>query len=369
MHVMTPLSLTTAMIIAASAWAAPTAAPSVEVQQAIRAAEQLSLAFEAAATRVGPSVVKIGTAGIVPANANPWTRRRGTMMVESTGSGIIISPDGHVLTNAHVVSQADRVIVTLHDGRRFEAESVGIDHGADLAVLRIDATKLHPAELAHNTTPRIGQWVLAVGSPFGLGHSFSAGIVSATGRSNLGLSEFEHLIQTDAAINPGNSGGPLVDLHGRVIGINVAIKSISGSGSGVGFAVPADMVHRVATSLIEHGKVERGYLGVMLGQRDPHVQEQFGPDVPLCFIQQVEPNTPAQQAGLQAGDLLLRINNHPIRTHAQARHAIATCRPGESCFIEVQRNDTTIRASVVPADRRTAMEANLRQRRRGGQRP
>jgi serine protease Do len=199
MHVMTPLSLTTAMIIAASAWAAPTAAPSVEVQQAIRAAEQLSLAFEAAATRVGPSVVKIGTAGIVPANANPWTRRRGTMMVESTGSGIIISPDGHVLTNAHVVSQADRVIVTLHDGRRFEAESVGIDHGADLAVLRIDATKLHPAELAHNTTPRIGQWVLAVGSPFGLGHSFSAGIVSATGRSNLGLSEFEHLIQTDAA--------------------------------------------------------------------------------------------------------------------------------------------------------------------------
>lgn len=339
------LSLSSALLLGATH--EPNAEPP-NVAAAVAAADQLSLAFGSAADRIRPSVVKIA----VGMGERPWGRGRGRMMVRATGSGVILSADGHVLTNAHVVEDTDAITVILHDGRRVPATPVGLDGGADLAVLKIEATNLQPAELAHTQSAQIGQWVLAVGSPYGLGHSYSAGIVSATGRSNIGLSEFEHLIQTDAAINPGNSGGPLIDLRGRVIGINVAIKTASGAGSGVGFAVPADMVHRVASSLIDHGTVQRGFFGVGLWQLDPNnASDTVEADAPLCVIRSIEPGMPAQKAGLRSGDLLIRINNRPIRSRADARHAIATCPPGEACYVEVRRDNETFTTTVYPADR------------------
>ncbi|MCH2142336.1 MAG: trypsin-like peptidase domain-containing protein [Phycisphaerales bacterium] len=325
------------------------------VAAAVEAAEQLSLAFGSAADRIKPSVVKIAITDAVSMRRGPWSRGRGRMTVQATASGVILSADGHVLTNAHVVQDADVINVILHDGRRVEATPVGLDAGADLAVLQIEATNLQPAELAHTQNARIGQWVLAVGSPYGLGHSFSAGIVSATGRSNLGLSEFEHLIQTDAAINPGNSGGPLVDLRGRVIGINVAIKTNTGDSSGVGFAVPADMVHRVASSLINYGTVQRGFFGVRLWDRDPNDEATVDADTPLCVIRGVVADMPAQKAGLLSGDLLIRINDRAIRSAADARHAIATAPPGKACRVQVQRDDEMIQTTVYPADRNTSL--------------
>jgi len=315
-------------------------------------ASRLSNAFQHAAETIRPSVVRVATAEYTVRRT-----RRGRQVVpiyEGTGSGLIVSGDGHIVTNHHVVADADTIRVWLHDGRQFDATAVGTDAEADLAVIRIEAEDLTPATLADPTDVHVGQWVLAVGSPFGLSQSFSAGIISGTGRSNLGLSAFEHMIQTDAAINPGNSGGPLIDLHGRVLGLNSAIKSMSGTGSGVGFAIPVDMVHRVTSSLIGAGHVERGYFGVSLGQFvDDH-------DIPRCIITHVESGLPADTAGLMQGDVVLAIDERGIRSIADARHAIAVTPPGQACLVTIRRGDASHRVTVTPMTRPTLQQ--LRQR-------
>ena len=316
---------------------------------------QLSQAFQHAAEQIKPSVVRIGTAEVV-SHSKEYHRRAGVPFIEGTGSGLIISGDGYIATNVHVVADADIILVTLHDGRQFEAEAVGLDHQSDLAVVRIDAGDLTPAAFADPARTHVGQWVLAVGSPFGLSHSYSAGIISATGRSNLGLSRFEHMVQTDAAINPGNSGGPLIDLHGRVVGLNAAIRSLTGAGAGVGFAIPVDMVKRVCTSLIEHGDARRGFLGVSLQDLDPAVRETLGPDASLCLVRWVSPDMPAHAAGLEAGDVIQAINNLPIRSSADLMHAIAVLPPGDSCRITYRRGDQSRMTEAVltrrPTDQR-----------------
>jgi len=304
-------------------------------------AANLSKAFQSAAEQIKPSVVRIGT------GKTPVGRHRGMRpFIEGTGSGVVISQAGHVVTNLHVVRGADAVVITLHDGRRFEAEAVGIDHDADLAVLRIDAPDLTPATLAEDAPTQVGQWVLAVGTPFGLSHSYSAGIISATGRSNLGLSAYEHLIQTDAAINPGNSGGPLIDLHGRVVGLNTAIKTTTGTNAGVGFAIPVDMVRRVTESVIKDGHAEKGFIGVTLGER---LDETFG-DV-RCFVRAVSPGLPADQAGLRPGDTIIAVDERTVHTIAGARHAIAVAAPGEVCHVLIQRGDQSHVVGVKPISR------------------
>jgi len=318
-------------------------------------ATQLSQAFQHAAERIKPSVVRIGTAEVVahPEGHRPRARRP---FIEGTGSGLILSSDGYIATNFHVVADADIVLVTLHDGRQYEAEAVGLDQQSDLAVVRIESTDLTPATFANPNTSHVGQWVLAVGSPFGLSHSYSAGIISATGRSNLGLSRFEHLVQTDAAINPGNSGGPLIDLRGHVVGLNAAIKSTSGTGTGVGFAIPVDMLKRVTASLIEYGDARRGFLGVSLADLDPAVRETLGPDASLCLVRWVNTDTPAHAAGLQSGDVIQSINNRPIRSSADLRHVIAVLPPGETCTITYRRGDQSRLTEAVlirrPTDQR-----------------
>ena len=306
--------------------------------QPLAFADQLSQAFEQAAAHIKPSVVRIGTAEAMP-QSRRMRGRRGVPFIEGTGSGLIISTDGYIATNHHVIDGAVAIVVTLHDGRQYEATPVGIDRQSDLAVIRIEAAGLSPATFADPEALHIGQWVLAVGCPFGLEHSFSAGIVSATGRSNLGLSRFEHLVQTDAAINPGNSGGPLVDLRGRVIGLNAAIKSTTGTGTGVGFAIPVDMVERVCGSLIEFGAAQRGFLGVSLGDLDPALRGSLGPNASLCLVRWVDPTMPAAKAGLQAGDVIEAINSRPVRSSSEFSHAVAVLPPGELCQITYRRGD------------------------------
>jgi S1-C subfamily serine protease len=344
-HCITSLVVLTALTIMPAATAHPHDDPSPT-----DFATQLSDSFRVAAEHIKPSVVRIGTAKVLH-NSTTQPQRRGYPFVEGTGSGLIISADGHITTNYHVIEHADLIIVTLADGRQFEATTTGVDEQSDLAVIQIDAGDLTPATFAHSTGAHIGQWVLAVGCPFGLSHSYSAGIISATGRSNLGLSQFEHLVQTDAAINPGNSGGPLINLQGHVLAINTAIKTTTGTGAGVGFAIPIDMVRRVSGSLITHGTARRGFLGVSLQDRDPSVRSTLGPEASLCRIRWVNPEMPAHAAGLQAGDIIEAVNDRAIRSTADLMHAIAVLPPGEMCQITYQRDGVTKIASAQLAVR------------------
>ena len=345
-----PHSITSLVVLSALAFMPAAVAHPHDDPSPTDFATQLSHSFRNAAEHIKPSVVRVGTAEAIPRTSSQH-HRRGIPFVEGTGSGLIISADGHIATNYHVIEHADVIIVTLADGRQFEATTIGLDSQSDLAVIQIEATDLTPATFARSNDTHIGQWVLAVGCPFGLSQSYSAGIISATGRSNLGLSRFEHLVQTDAAINPGNSGGPLINLEGHVLAINAAIKTTTGTGAGVGFAIPVDMVRRVCGSLIEHGAARRGYLGVQLQDRDPAVRSTLGPEASLCWIQWVDPSMPAHAAGLQAGDVIEAVNDRSIQSTADLMHAIAVLPPGEMCHITYQRNGVTVTTSAKLAIR------------------
>ncbi len=298
-------------------------------------AEQLSLAFKSAVETIKPSVVRIATTDRVRS-------RRGFRVFEGAGSGVLISEDGHIVTNAHVVEGADQIIAVLHDGRQLEASIEGLDQAADLAVITIEADELVPAVFADPKNLHVGQWVLAVGCPFNLAPSFSAGIISGTGRAGLGLNSLEHMIQTDAAINPGNSGGPLIDLQGRIIGINAAISTASGINSGVGFAIPVDMVTQVTAAVIAGQPVARGFFGVRLVS---DVDEEEGQ---RCLIAWVGENAPAAKAGLEVGDVLLQVGPLRVRNRADAQHAIALLAPHAPATIVFEREGQRIESTIVP---------------------
>ena len=259
--------------------------------------------------------------------------------VEGQGSGFIVSKDGYILTNNHVVGDADEVSVRLQDGRELSAQLVGADRRSDVAVIRVDARDLPVLEPGDSDALEVGEWVLAIGSPFGLSHTLTAGIVSAKGRSSVGINDYENFIQTDAAINPGNSGGPLVDLNGKAVGMNTAIFSRSGGYMGIGFAIPINMVRNIMDQLIEHGRVTRGYLGVLIQDLTAELAESFGLETRGgVLIAAVTDDSPARRSGLMQGDVVVRFDDRPVREVGSFRNNVSLVTPGSKVEVVVIRD-------------------------------
>jgi serine protease Do len=315
--------------------------------------------FIAAAKTISPAVVSINATAIVesrseitPFEGTPFEfffrdlpLSRGPMVRRGVGSGTIVDTAGHILTNNHVVADADRVKVVLADNRELEARVVGTDPKTDIAVVKVDPgdAKLQAAVLGDSTALQVGEWVMACGSPFGLRQTVSAGIVSAVGRGSMGISEYEDFVQTDAAINPGNSGGPLVDLSGRVIGINTAIASSSGGNVGVGFAIPIEMAAKVMRQLLEHGKVTRGYVGLYIADVSEAMARSFGyRGDGGALVQDVAPDGPAARADVQFGDIIVERDGEPVSSSAELRNAIAATAPGTEIALKVWRDGKTL---------------------------
>lgn len=255
------------------------------------------------------------------------------------GSGFLITPDGYILTNNHVVGDADLVSVQMNDGREYEAKIVGTDPGSDLAVIKIDESDLPFLRLGSSEKLEVGDWVLAVGNPFGLSHTLTAGVVSAKGRSGIGLNDYEDFIQTDAAINPGNSGGPLVNLDAEVVGINTAIFSRSGGYMGIGFAIPVDMAKNIKTQLIEDGEVKRGRLGVYIQDMTKDLADSFGlEETTGILITQIVEDSPAEAADLKQGDIILEIDGDKVDRVANFRNRISLTAPGTKVKLTVLRD-------------------------------
>ncbi|HUH01922.1 MAG TPA: DegQ family serine endoprotease [Kofleriaceae bacterium] len=266
------------------------------------------------------------------------------------GSGVIVSADGVILTNNHVIAQAEEITVTLHDGRDFKAKVVGTDPKSDLAVLRLEGkhSGLKPASLGSSTNLRLGEVVLAVGNPFGVGQTVTMGIVSATGRSKMGIVDYEDFIQTDASINPGNSGGALVNMRGELIGINTAILSRTGGSQGIGFAIPIDMVRPIMDGLLKNGTYERGWLGVAIQDLNDDLAKGLGLSVDRgVLISDVTDGSPAAKAGLKRGDVVLELNGKKILTSGALRNRIAALGPGTKADMVVARNGVQQTVSVT----------------------
>lgn len=261
---------------------------------------------------------------------------------QGLGSGVIVSEDGYILTNNHVIEDADEINVALYNGDELDAEVVGTDPASDIAVLKIDAEDLSAIAMGNSENLRVGEMVLAIGSPLGqqFAHSVSMGIVSASGRSSLGLNAYENYIQTDAAINPGNSGGALVNLDGELIGINTAIASQSGGNQGIGFAIPINMARDVMEALITEGRVARGYLGIGFGgEVDRTMARALGLErAGGIVIGEVQPDTPAAEAGLRDGDVILKLNGEDVGNWMDFRVEIGNRKPGDEITLEVFRD-------------------------------
>jgi serine protease Do len=260
---------------------------------------------------------------------------------KSLGSGVIVSKDGLVLTNNHVVENAEEILITMVDEREMEAEIVGTDPKSDVAVLRIkgDLKGITPIPIGDSTKLRLGEIVLAMGNPFGLEHTVTMGIVSAKGRANVGITDYEDFIQTDAAINPGNSGGALINLKGELVGINTAIISRSGGYQGIGFAIPSNMAQSIMTSLVRHGKVIRGWLGVSIQDLDQGLAKAMGLDqVTGVLVSEVVEDSPAQKAGIRRGDVISAINGKPVNNTGQLRSTVASLGAGAEVSVAYIRN-------------------------------
>jgi serine protease Do len=271
-----------------------------------------------------------------PQQRSPQRRYREHQSVQ--GSGTIISSDGYILTNNHMVEGAEKVEIELAEGRKFTAKIIGTDPDSDVAVVKIDANNLPRLELGNSDALEVGEWVLAIGNPLGLSHTVTAGIVSAKGRSGFGLATLENFIQTDAAINFGNSGGPLINLDGQVIGINTAIYGASGN-IGIGFAIPINMAKHVYEQLIESGTVERGFLGVMPNDFDPEMAEAFGlKDIKGVAISEVTEGSAADKAGLKHNDVILEVDGQPVDSASSFRNRIAMLKPGTKIKMVVWRD-------------------------------
>lgn len=254
------------------------------------------------------------------------------------GSGFIVSSDGLIFTNNHVVEGADKVTVKLADGRTFKAKIVGRDPQSDVAVLKVKAKNLPTVPLGDSDKIEVGEWVIAIGNPFGLSHTVTVGVVSAKGRSGLGITDYEDFIQTDAAINPGNSGGPLLNLRGEVIGMNTAIFTRSGGYMGIGFAIPINIVKLVAQQLVKQGKVIRGWLGVVIQDLTPALAEEFGlKKSEGALVAEVLKNSPADKAGLKQGDVIVKYNGKSIKNASELRTFVGLTRPGTRVNLEVIR--------------------------------
>jgi len=270
------------------------------------------------------------------------------------GSGVIVSEQGYVITNNHVISGADEIVVALNDGRSAVARLIGTDPDTDIAILHIQLDSLHSITFGDSDKLRVGDVVLAIGNPFGVGQTVTQGIVSATGRNQLGLSTFEDFIQTDAAINPGNSGGALINSHGELIGINTAIFSRSGGSQGIGFAIPTSLAQDVLSQLIEQGQVTRSWLGIEGQPLSPELAESFGlKSAQGMIIAGVLRDGPADQAGLQPGDIITHINDTAVIHARDAMKLITQVKPGGTIHLQLLRNGQATNLSVIVGTRPT----------------
>ena len=275
-------------------------------------------------------------------------------MESSLGSAVLMSKEGYLLTNNHVTAGADQIIVALKDGRETLARVIGSDPETDLAVLKIDLPDLPAITLGRSDNIQIGDVVLAIGNPFGVGQTVTMGIVSATGRNQLGLNTYEDFIQTDAAINPGNSGGALVDAQGNLLGINTAIFSRSGGSQGIGFAIPVKLALEVMRSIVKHGQVVRGWLGLEVQALTPELAESFGLlESPGVLVAGVYRGGPAYEAGLQPGDIILKIAGENAQDGRSSMNQVARMQPNEKVTLEILRNGqprtVTAQIGVRPA--------------------
>ena len=266
---------------------------------------------------------------------------------EGSGSGAIVRSDGYILTNHHVVGEADKITVQLYDGQELKAYLVGTDPATDISVIKIEGKNMPVLQMGDSDNILVGESVIAIGNPFGLSHTVTFGIVSAKGRTGMGIAEYEDFIQTDAAINPGNSGGPLVDLEGKIVGVNTAIFSRSGGYQGIGFAVPINMARRVMTELIENGQVSRGWLGVGIQDMTSELAKAFGLDQAKgSLVTGVMPGTPAEKAGLQKGDVILRLNGSTIENSNGLRNLVAEARADAKVDLDLVRNKVLMTLSL-----------------------
>ena len=298
---------------------------------------------------------------------NPQPKRRGGKdgtHSESLGlgSGVIVSAEGHILTNNHVIEGADDILVTLSgDKHEYKATKIGTDKGTDLAVLKIDAKGLSPITFADSDKVRVGDLAIAIGNPFGLTQTVSMGIISSLGRNDLGITAYENFIQTDASINPGNSGGALVDIDGRLVGINQSIYSRTGGNQGIGFAVPSNMAHSIMDSLLKNGRVIRGFLGVRLQELDETLKGKFKlGSGEGSLVAGVEPKSPADKAGLEAGDVIVDVNGKKVENTQQLRMTVSNLAPGAKINVKFLRNgnEKTVQVELAELDAKKNLAQN-----------
>lgn len=333
----------------------------VNLQQAPQTTsmQQGPVSYADAVTTAAPSVVNLYTTKVInkpnhPLFEDPQFRRffgdnspKQKRMESSLGSGVIMSPEGYILTNNHVTSGADQIVVALKDGRETLARVIGSDPETDLAVLKIDLKNLPSITVGRSDNIRIGDVALAIGNPFGVGQTVTMGIISATGRNQLGLNNYEDFIQTDAAINPGNSGGALVDAVGNLTGINTAIFSKSGGSQGIGFAIPVKLAMEVMKSIIEHGQVIRGWLGIEVQPLTQELAESFGlSGRPGIVVAGIFRDGPAQKAGLQLGDVILAIDGEPAGDGRRSMNQVARIKPTDKVTIQVMRNGKELKLTA-----------------------
>ena len=314
-------------------------------------------------TEVTPAVVNISTRSHIDIRQNPLlndpffrhffnipNQPQRQSQPQSLGSGVVINAEkGYVITNHHVVGRADEIIVTLRDGRELTAELIGSDPESDVAVLKVPAENLKAIKLADSDELKVGDFVVAIGNPFGLGQTVTSGIVSALGRSGLGIEGYEDFIQTDASINPGNSGGALVNLRGELVGMNTAIISPGGTGNvGIGFAIPVNMVSQILNQLLEHGEVRRGVLGVVTQDLTPDLAQAFGLEARKgTVISRVIPDSPAARAGLKSGDVVIEVNGRPVKNAMDMRNAVGLLRIGQTLEMLLLRDGKKLRLKAT----------------------
>jgi serine protease Do len=357
------LLLTTGLSAAGSAYAKD----KVISQESVKLLGKLSDALAEVADIARPSVVNISTTTTVTMENHPYGNffndpffrrffgdqfdhpgQKRKFKSSALGSGVIVSENGYILTNNHVVKGADEIKVILYDKREFKGKIVGTDSRTDLAVIKINAKDLPVVRIGESGKLKTGDVVLAIGNPFGLNQTITMGIVSAVGRSNIGLADFEDFIQTDAAINPGNSGGALVNTNGELVGINTAIFSTSGGYMGIGFAIPSDMARSVMDSIIKHGKVIRGWLGVSIQNLTPELAKSLGiKETAGALVAGVEKDSPADKAGLKRGDLIVQFGGKKAEDSTGLRNMVAGSAPGTKAEIKIVRDQKELTLTVT----------------------
>lgn len=316
--------------------------------------------FRAAAQKASAAVVSINTSKAARRNPNsndPWFRfffgDQGSGEPQAgLGSGVIVSASGYILTNNHVVEGADEIEVVLNDSRSARAKVIGTDPDTDLAILKIELDKLPVIVLGNSDGAQVGDQVLAIGNPFGVGQTVTSGIVSALGRNHLGINTFENFIQTDAAINPGNSGGALVDTNGDLLGVNTAIYSRSGGNMGIGFAIPVSIAKQVLEGIVKDGQINRGWIGVEPSDLSPELAETFNVKAQQgVIITGVLQNGPAALAGIRPGDVIVKIANQPVADVATLLSQVAALKPGTAARFSIQRKNQPLELDVTPGVR------------------